>query len=323
MASSSNSTSQNPAVEVPFSQTFKSKLYDGLARLAAFPAYAKENYYDGWNKYKTLAIGIGVISVWHYVRKFYRSIIEAGNVTSSCCLKCLNSYPVFLIFSSDKGHQSFVRGLVETYWIPILGDFRILDLNAGTYRRRNRHAAALTNPITWFYADYDDMAVDNHDLEKDLGLLVEDDRDVPPEVTYLLKATQVLGQFNTVDMVQLWKSVETMQIEMGEVLFTQGDPDDQIYILIGGLMEIRTTNFESKPVVLKTVSPGGQLYSILSFVDVITGNSRPIKTVEAVALENSLVMRIPSEAIRVRCDKVLNLPELEPLTFFLPGNMDA
>ena len=55
----------------------------------------------------------------------------------------------------------------------------------------------------------------------------------------------------------------------------------------------------SAPHTLKEAKTGEIILSLLSFCDVLTGHKQPLKTISAHALEPSVVMKFPVEAVQV------------------------
>lgn len=131
---------------------------------------------------------------------------------------------------------------------------------------------------------------------------------MPDELRYLTKITRILGHFDKSSMMATWKNIDSVEVKTGEYLFKIGDPDVFVYIVLSGLIQLRVKDdevssrekFKKEYLKLKDIPPGQQIYSILSFLDVITGHPSEFKTVQAVALEDSVVLKLPIQDFRVK-----------------------
>ncbi len=199
----------------------------------------------------------------------------------------------------ENGKQrkgSFIRGFVKGWWVPILdADFNLLTLNdATTIEPQN---ANLNTAVLWHYSDFDDYSADFMDVG--LEISPGDERtQIPHEIIFLMNATRVLGQMDKASMLGVWKAVSTVDIPKGGILFQKGAADDQLYVLTAGLMEVVIVEGTQR-IRLKKIRPGNQIYSILSFIDVITGHGTPIKTIEVKALQDSRLVKVPVSSFRV------------------------
>ena len=217
--------------------------------------------------------------------------------------------------TTTRREQSFIRGFVRKWWVPILEDS---DLNLDTVRENEitqhdaRHQEVnkdhVKNPKLWHYSEFDDYTTNFAEIGNtpaaDVTITSVDDAgagqfQVPAELIHLMHATRILGQYDKESMLTVWKSVKTVSLAANQILFKPGDADDHLYVLTSGLMEVVIAEHETTRIKLKHIKPGGQIYSILSFIDVITGNSTPIRTIEVKALEPSTLVSVPINAFRV------------------------
>ncbi|XP_034841249.1 neuropathy target esterase sws isoform X10 [Maniola hyperantus] len=131
-------------------------------------------------------------------------------------------------------------------------------------------------------------------LEEDL---TSDDR-VPPDALYMLHSIRVFGHFEKPVFLMLCKHTEICNLPAGSFLFKVGDTDENVYVVQNGRVNVYITNQDGTSLSLKIVRAGESVTSLLSFTDVLTGHSQPYKTVNAKALEDSQVIKLPMRAFQ-------------------------
>ncbi|XP_039765417.1 neuropathy target esterase sws isoform X12 [Pararge aegeria] len=131
-------------------------------------------------------------------------------------------------------------------------------------------------------------------LEEDL---TSDDR-VPPDALYMLHSIRVFGHFEKPVFLMLCKHTEILNLPAGSFLFKVGDTDENVYVVQNGRVNVYITNQDGTSLSLKIVRAGESVTSLLSFTDVLTGHSQPYKTVNAKALEDSQVIKLPMRAFQ-------------------------
>ncbi|XP_060810636.1 neuropathy target esterase sws isoform X3 [Amyelois transitella] len=131
-------------------------------------------------------------------------------------------------------------------------------------------------------------------LEEDL---TSDDR-VPPDALYMLHSIRVFGHFEKPVFLMLCKHTEILNLPAGAFLFKVGDTDENVYVVQTGRVNVYITNQDGSSLSLKVVRAGESVTSLLSFTDVLTGHSQPYKTVNAKALEDSQVIKLPMRAFQ-------------------------
>ncbi|XP_050355941.1 neuropathy target esterase sws isoform X7 [Nymphalis io] len=131
-------------------------------------------------------------------------------------------------------------------------------------------------------------------LEEDL---TSDDR-VPPDALYMLHSIRVFGHFEKPVFLMLCKHTEILNLPAGSFLFKVGDTDENVYVVQTGRVNVYITNQDGSSLSLKIVRAGESVTSLLSFTDVLTGHSQPYKTVNAKALEDSQVIKLPMRAFQ-------------------------
>ncbi|CAH1994198.1 unnamed protein product [Acanthoscelides obtectus] len=137
-------------------------------------------------------------------------------------------------------------------------------------------------------------------LEPPAEYLQEDmlnDERMPPDALYMLQSIRVFGHFEKPIFLKLCKHTEIINVHSGSYLFRIGDPDENVYIVQSGKLNVFITSQEGTTT-LKIVKPGESVTSLLSFTDVLTGQTNPYKTVSAKALEDSTVVKLPMMAFQ-------------------------
>ncbi|CAC5379096.1 NTE [Mytilus coruscus] len=135
-------------------------------------------------------------------------------------------------------------------------------------------------------------------LETDSSEIDESDHRLPPEVLYMLRSTRVFGHFEKPLFLELVKHMETKDISAGSYLFRIGDQDDSIYVVQSGKLKVTIKELDSTECLVKYVTTGESLHSLLSILDVLTGHVRPYKTVSAKAAVDTVVLRLPALAFQ-------------------------
>ena len=125
---------------------------------------------------------------------------------------------------------------------------------------------------------------------------------VPPELKYLLNSFHMFGEFDPSVFSELYPDIETVRVPAGQFLFRIGEPDLYIFVVQSGRIDV-TTSDETGVAEIKKVGPGETLSSLLSFIDILTGNVAPYKTVQARAGVDSLVLRLSAESFFKVFDK--------------------
>ncbi|XP_032594957.1 neuropathy target esterase sws isoform X2 [Drosophila grimshawi] len=119
---------------------------------------------------------------------------------------------------------------------------------------------------------------------------------VPPDALYMLQSIRIFGHFEKPIFLKLCKHTQILQLMAGDYLFKITDPDDSVYIVQSGMINVYICNADGSTLSLKTVRKGESVTSLLSFIDVLSGNSSYYKTVTAKAIEKSVVIRLPMQA---------------------------
>ncbi|KAH8298616.1 hypothetical protein KR018_010862, partial [Drosophila ironensis] len=121
---------------------------------------------------------------------------------------------------------------------------------------------------------------------------------VPPDALYMLQSIRIFGHFEKPVFLRLCKHTQLVELMAGDYLFKITDPDDSVYIVQSGMINVYISNADGSTLSLKTVRKGESVTSLLSFIDVLSGNPSYYKTVTAKAIEKSVVIRLPMQAFQ-------------------------
>lgn len=128
---------------------------------------------------------------------------------------------------------------------------------------------------------------------------IVDRRDkVPADALYILHSIRIFGQFEKPVFLKICKHTEIITLKAGEHLIKIGDNDDSVFIVQNGSINVFLNNPDGSSISLKVVKKGETVTSLLSFIDVIVGNTSEYKTVTAKAIEDSQVIRLPMFAFK-------------------------
>ncbi|EDW78358.2 uncharacterized protein Dwil_GK16217, isoform C [Drosophila willistoni] len=119
---------------------------------------------------------------------------------------------------------------------------------------------------------------------------------VPPDALYMLQSIRIFGHFEKPVFLKLCKHTQVLELMAGDYLFKITDADDSVYIVQSGMINVYISNADGSTLSLKTVRKGESVTSLLSFIDVLSGNPSYYKTVTAKAMEKSVVIRLPMQA---------------------------
>ncbi|GFN73554.1 LOW QUALITY PROTEIN: neuropathy target esterase sws [Plakobranchus ocellatus] len=139
-------------------------------------------------------------------------------------------------------------------------------------------------------------------LEADWSDMGEDHR-LPPEVLYMLRSVRVFGHLEKPFFLELCRFMETITLRSGSYLFKIGDPDDSIYVVQDGLLEVFITDSDGTEHLVKEVATGNSIHSLLSILDVLTGHPGTFRSVSARAVTDTTILRLPAHAFKSMFEK--------------------
>lgn len=123
--------------------------------------------------------------------------------------------------------------------------------------------------------------------------MTEGSERIPPDALYMLQSIRIFGHFEKPIFLKLCRHTEVKTLEPGDYLFKITDADDSVFIVQSGLISVFISNSDGTTLALKMVRTGESVTSLLSFVDVLSGNPSYYKTVMAKAVEKSTIIRLP------------------------------
>lgn len=92
--------------------------------------------------------------------------------------------------------------------------------------------------------------------------------------------------FNEPVFTDLYRDLETVKLQPMEYLFRVGDADDCMYIVKTGQMYLYSQPQDEPQTLIKKLSSGDNLTSLLSFLDLLTGGESRFITMSACAAED-------------------------------------
>ncbi|XP_067941104.1 patatin-like phospholipase domain-containing protein 7 isoform X1 [Watersipora subatra] len=128
----------------------------------------------------------------------------------------------------------------------------------------------------------------------DLG--PNEDLRLPTEFIYLLRNVQVFGHLDQKVFLEINRTMQVVNYRANQSVFQIGDPDDCIYVVTSGALNVYIKEGNGEEVLVKEVLPGDSIYSLLSILDLLTGHEAPYKTVSARAVQDSTVLKVPGQS---------------------------
>ncbi|CAG5133141.1 unnamed protein product, partial [Candidula unifasciata] len=113
----------------------------------------------------------------------------------------------------------------------------------------------------------------------------------------------VFGHLEKPFFLELCRFMETITLRAGSFLFKAGDPDDSIYVVQQGLLEVYINDSDGTEYLVKQVATGASIHSLLSILDVLTGHPGTFRSVSARAKTDSTILRLPAHAFNSMFEK--------------------
>jgi len=126
---------------------------------------------------------------------------------------------------------------------------------------------------------------------------------LPQQLKFVLQNMRVFGHFEQPIFLEIVKQIEYMSVPANQYLFQVGDPDENIFIVQTGQLNVYAADTEGNMSNLKHVKPGDAIMSLLSFLDHLSGKFNPYKTVCAKASEDSKIIKLPFSAFKIAFEK--------------------
>lgn len=93
---------------------------------------------------------------------------------------------------------------------------------------------------------------------------------MPPDALYMLQSIRVFGHFEKPVFLKLCKHTEIINLSAGSFLFKIGDPDENVYVVQNGKINVFITGPDNTFLSLKVVKTGESITSLLSFIEVLS-----------------------------------------------------
>ena len=134
---------------------------------------------------------------------------------------------------------------------------------------------------------------------------------LPLALLLVLKNMRVFGQFDNKIFVELMKSIEYITLRPNAYLFRVGDPDENMYIVESGRINvyscpsgIQAGELEvNAQQLLKQIGKGEAILSLLSFLESMGGKDETFKTISAKATEDTKVIKFAFKAFKSAFEK--------------------
>lgn len=97
---------------------------------------------------------------------------------------------------------------------------------------------------------------------------------VPPDALYMLQSIRIFGHFEKPVFLKICRHTEIINLIAGESLIKVGDPDDSVFIVQSGQVNVFLNNPDGSSIALKVVRKGESVTSLLSFIDVLVVSNR-------------------------------------------------
>ncbi|VDK33803.1 unnamed protein product [Taenia asiatica] len=124
--------------------------------------------------------------------------------------------------------------------------------------------------------------------------------DMPEDLKLMVNHVRILSYLGR-DVVQALSGViSTIELRAKSYLFRDGDPEDKIYVIKNGRLDLKVTDKDGCTTVIHEVTAGGNPYSLLAIVDAMNNHKPRYHNIEAVAATPSKVVCLAiSDLIKV------------------------
>ncbi|TGZ75511.1 hypothetical protein CRM22_000326 [Opisthorchis felineus] len=129
----------------------------------------------------------------------------------------------------------------------------------------------------------------------------DEDSSYPDDLKLMISSIRVFGHLEKSFFIGFCKFIETVHLESGEHLFRIGEQDDNVYVVHTGRIQIFIVERDGSHSVINEVTRGGSIDSLLSVLNVLSGNPSVHETTEAIALDPSIVLKLPARSFLEIC----------------------
>ncbi|VDD75093.1 unnamed protein product [Mesocestoides corti] len=124
--------------------------------------------------------------------------------------------------------------------------------------------------------------------------------DMPEDLKLMVNHVRLLRYLGR-DVVQGLSSViSTIELRSGRFLFRDGDPEDKIFVVKSGRLDLRVIDEDGSTTTIHELTTGGNPYSLLAIIDAMNNLQPKYQNIEAVAVSRcSVVCLSISDLIKV------------------------
>ncbi|KAK4473734.1 hypothetical protein MN116_003076 [Schistosoma mekongi] len=129
----------------------------------------------------------------------------------------------------------------------------------------------------------------------------EDVSSLPEDLRLMISSIRVFGHLEKSFFIEFCKFIETIELHKDEYLFRIGDKDRCVYVIRSGRIQITVTEPDGSKCIIAEVGKGGSVDSLLSVLSVLTGYPSTFEFMEAIALEPTTVLCLPTQSFLEIC----------------------
>nr|CAH8826675.1 unnamed protein product [Trichobilharzia regenti] len=129
----------------------------------------------------------------------------------------------------------------------------------------------------------------------------EDVHSLPEDLRLMISSIRVFGHLEKSFFINFCRFIETINLNKGEYLFRIGDEDKCVYVVRSGRIQITVTEPDGSKFVISEVEKGGSVDSLLSVLSILTGYPSTFEFMEAVAVEPTTVLCLPTRSFLEIC----------------------
>ena len=135
-------------------------------------------------------------------------------------------------------------------------------------------------------------------LDVDRPTWLDFDQTIPPEIIYMIRNVRVFGDLDERIFMELCRYMESRFLYASDHLFRHGDLDDGIYVIQSGRIDVYIAEANGRKSCVKEARKGESIHSLLGVLGVLTGRQSHYDKVSAVAVEDTTVLRLPTDALK-------------------------
>ncbi|CAH8434435.1 unnamed protein product [Heterobilharzia americana] len=129
----------------------------------------------------------------------------------------------------------------------------------------------------------------------------EDVSSLPEDLRLMISSIRVFGHLEKSFFISFCRYIETIELKRGEYLFRIGDEDKSVYVIRNGRIQITVTEPDGSKYIITEVGKGGSVDSLISVLSILTGYPSTFQFMEAIALEPTTVLSLPTQSFLEIC----------------------